>query len=775
MQLTGFRIQNFRSIVDTGWQQLAHDNITSLIGQNESGKTSILEGLKAFHDGKLIEDMMRSDLSLPKVTCGFKLISKDLAKLLDLKKLDPKIRAIIGTIETITITRVWEDDMDSYLVMGDALQEIFKENTDQVKQRETVVMEKLKSMIKEVADATVEVNNATDEFALTREKVESVKLRISELKKTIRKFSSREKKDKLKKEMTEEEEMLVKLNEALSIKHKRLEEKLEILNALGEKQGASKKLEETDHQIREKNDALLGEQENLREILQMTGMYPTEKEQRAAEIREEICRTEIEKLKSEILQLQKSYDTQLLAIEFVFDGMTFDSAVKSAEKEIESRLKYFSSTELAAEIFKFLPDFELFEDFSSLLPNRIDLEDIVRANKRAEGYKAAINFLTITGLEYSFFQQPSSRILKQKIENLNGELTLNFQDFWRQNVGKKNKIKINFELSHYDHTNPEKSGKPYLEFWIKDEQERLYPKQRSRGVRWFLSFFLELKATALDKNNRNKVLLIDEPGVSLHARAQEDVLAVFDDIKEQMQIIYTTHSPHLIDVNKLYRILAVQRAVEDDMKSETMVFSARSLNAATADTLSPIYSTMGARLSQQEIIKSFNNVIVKDLATYYFLKAIITLTGFKKECYFLPASGAESIPMMVNILIGWGLDYIVLNFGNGEEKTIHEKLRKDLFDSKVDLAKEQMILMEDYMDAEDLFSTIDFKKSIVQVREGITVLNSEYLQNNNYSRAILASNFLQDVNSGTVKFDKLDDETKESLTMFVKKLSSILK
>ncbi|MCK4747331.1 MAG: AAA family ATPase, partial [Bacteroidales bacterium] len=66
MQLIGFRIQNFRSIVDSGWQQLAHDNITSLIGQNESGKTSILEGLKAFHDGQLIEDMLRSDLSLPR-------------------------------------------------------------------------------------------------------------------------------------------------------------------------------------------------------------------------------------------------------------------------------------------------------------------------------------------------------------------------------------------------------------------------------------------------------------------------------------------------------------------------------------------------------------------------------------------------------------------------------------------------------------------------------------------------------------------------------------
>ncbi|MCJ7717346.1 MAG: hypothetical protein MUO54_12620, partial [Anaerolineales bacterium] len=144
---------------------------------------------------------------------------------------------------------------------------------------------------------------------------------------------------------------------------------------------------------------------------------------------------------------KKEYDTQLIALEFVFNGITYDSAFKSAIKEITARNQYYSSTELAEEIFKILPDFELFEDFSSLLPNRIDLEDIVRANKRTEGYKAAINFLTITGLEYSFFQQPSSRILKQKIENLNGEITLNFQDFWRQSVGKNNKIKINFELS----------------------------------------------------------------------------------------------------------------------------------------------------------------------------------------------------------------------------------------------------------------------------------------------------------------------------------------
>jgi len=775
MKLVAFRVQNFRSVVDTGWHALAHDNITSLIGQNESGKTSILEALKSFHDGRLIEDMLRSDLSLPEVSCRFNFSFSDIENLIDKKKLDPEIRKLISTVETISLSRKWEDDMDSYMVMGDELQEIYNETFDQIKKRELSVLENLEQLNREIATASKNLNKANEELQWTKEKVESVRLRMNEVKRNIRKFPSKNKKEELRLELQQEEEMLEKLKQTLEQKKTKQQEKSDILEALDEKQGVSVKLNALKEQMASLKEELTDAQEQLKQVLQMTGMFPSEKEERAAEIKEDISRTEIERLKDEISELKEDHSIHMIALELVFEGMSIESAISAARKEHESRSRFYSSKELAEEIFKNLPDFELFEDFGSLLPNRIDLEDIIRSNKRAEGYKAALNFLTITGLEYSFFQQPSSRILKQKIENLNGELTLNFQDFWRQNVGKKNKIKINFELSHYDHTHPEKSGKPFIEFWIKDEQERLYPKQRSRGVRWFLSFFLELKATAMDKSQRNKVLLIDEPGVSLHARAQEDVLKVFDDISEQIQIIYTTHSPHLIDVDKLYRILAVQRDLEDDVNSETLVFSARSLKSATADTLSPIYSTMGARLNQQEIIKSFNNVIVKDLANFYFMKAIIALTGFEKECYFLPASGSESMPTMVNILIGWGIEYIVLNFGNSEELSVHEKLMKEQFDNSIDLAKEQMILMDEYMDAEDLFSTIDFKKFVVKVREGITVKNSEYVKDNNYSRTILASNFLQEVVTGQVVFKNLDDESRDNLNQCIQKLSGKLK
>jgi len=775
MQLVAFKIQNFRSIVDTGWHALAHDNITSLIGQNESGKTSILEALKAFHDGRLIEDMLRSDLSLPVVTCKFKFQYADIENRIDKRRLNPEIRKLINSLESISLTRRWEDDMDSHMEMGEELQEVYNESLDKLKMREIKVMENLEQLNRDINAATKKLNKAQEEAGWTTEKLETVRLRINEIKRHIRKFPSRERKEELRKELELEEEMFRKLKETLKQKLIKKEEKSDILEALDEKREVSRKLSGIQDEIAEKKEELMLQQEQLKQLLQMTGLYPSEREQRAAEIREEIYRTDIEKLKGEVEALQENRSLQLLTLESVFQGNSMEKAGAEARKELESMNEYYSSRELAEEIFKIVPDFEMFEDFSSLLPNRIDLEDIIRANKRAEGYKAAINFLTITGLEYSFFQQPSSRILKQKIENLNGELTLNFQDFWRQNVGKNNKININFELSHYDHTNPEKSGKPFIEFWIKDEMERLYPKQRSRGVRWFLSFFLELKATAMDKSKHDKVLLIDEPAVSLHARAQEDVLKVFDDIKERIQIIYTTHSPHLIDVNKLYRILAVQRAIEDDMKSETVVYSARSLKSATADTLSPIYSTMGARLNQQEIIKSFNNVIVKDLATYYFMKAVVALTGFDKECYFLPASGAESIPMMVNILMGWGIDYVILNFGNSEERLVHEKLMKEQYDNKIDLASKEMLFLEDYPDTEDLFSTIDFKKYVVKVREGITVKNSEYLIDSNFSRALLASNLLQEVDDGKLSFKMLDDESRDNLNHFTQQLYAILK
>jgi len=458
----------------------------------------------------------------------------------------------------------------------------------------------------------------------------------------------------------------------------------------------------------------------------------------------------------------------------ILRGMDPEEAETLVDKEMERRAEYYTERELAEESFKHIPVFEMFEDFSSLLPNRIDLDDIFADNSHVEGYKAARNFLIVAGLDEKFFDVQDNRILKQKIEKLNNEVALNFQEYWRQNLGKENKIQINFELEHYDFRHPEKMGRPYLEFWIKDAQERLYPKQRSRGVRWFLSFYLELKASAINNKYRSRVFLIDEPGLSLHARAQEDVLKVFEDIKEDIQIIYTTHSPHLINMSKLYRLLAVQRAVENDMKSETVLFDAKSLNEASTDTLSPIYTLMGTKLSDHQLIKKKNNVIVEDTTTYHYLKTLFSLIDFSKEIFFLPATDVLNVPTLVNLLIGWKLDFIVMLDDDKDGNLVYNDLKINLFHNNEKMAARKMIRLDDMNSIEDIFSTIDFKNFILHQRVGITESNSDYIENNNLSRTHLMSNFVLHVQNNNIRFEDFDEETQENIAMLVQKLDRVL-
>jgi len=260
----------------------------------------------------------------------------------------------------------------------------------------------------------------------------------------------------------------------------------------------------------------------------------------------------------------------------------------------------------------------------------------------------------------------------------------------------------------------------------------------------------------------------------LHARAQEDVLKVFEDIKENIQIIYTTHSPHLINMNKLFRLLAVQRAIEDDMKSETVIFNAKSLNEASTDTLSPIYTLMGTKMSDHQFVKKKNNVIVEDMPTYHYLKTIFSLIDFKKEIYFLPATDVLNVPTLVNLLLGWKLDYFVLLDDDQSGNLVYNDLKENLFNNDEKLASKKLIKLEEVFSIADLFSTIDFKNFILHERVGITESNSEYIENNSLSRNMLASSFVLHVQNKKIKLEDFDEETRENIEVLVQKLNKVL-
>jgi hypothetical protein len=324
-------------------------------------------------------------------------------------------------------------------------------------------------------------------------------------------------------------------------------------------------------------------------------------------------------------------------------------------------------------------------------------------------------------------------------------------------------------LEHYDNSIPEKSGNPYLEFWIKDNYERLYPKQRSRGVRWFLSFYLELKATAMSK--QKKVLLIDEPGLSLHAKAQQDVLKVFDNLKKDLQIIYCTHSTQLIDREKMFRILAVQRKEGAGVKSQSVILDSKSLKSANSETMMPLFSVFSGHVVKEKSLIKDRNVVVDDISTFYYLSAFSKLIGKNGEIHFIPSNGVADITVMTNLLTGWRTDFSVLLPGNTQGQKIFEELKNSIFINNKDLLDSKLILMEEESIV-DLFSKFDFKKHILNKRIGIPETNSEYIEINNLSENYLASQFAAMVDKGEIKKSHLDEQTTSAITDLISQIEN---
>jgi predicted ATP-dependent endonuclease of OLD family len=758
MNLVAFRVRNFRSVVDTGWQTLSPDNITCLIGQNESGKTSVLEALKVFYSGVISEDILRSDLTLPSVSCRFAIPRGWLSEVTDNPGIE--LREILSDLNHLELTREWISDLSSVMMVSGEISQYLNSLEEAWTLYIDEVAVKLGQEIRKIESLETELNELNLKEAEIKSESQARGNRRAFFWFPGHKISSEKNKEDIP-----YKEIRNRLNE-LKVR------KTGVTAELNKKQPV-KKAGETWLRMRDRINLI---DQHLCELSlklderhqKMTLLMRTIEEDDPSwkRVLEDYRKTRLEK------EARKNeMDRHIALSEYIMEGASEYDAEKKVSALVQSYKSHYNSELLGRKYFEYCPVFEMFEDFGSLLPNRIDMDDIISGNENVEGYKAARNFLSIAQVDYSFFQQPSSRILKQKIENLNQSLTSNFHDFWQQSVGRNNKIHIQFELDHYNSSYGVKAGKPFLEFWIKDEGERLYPKQRSRGVRWFLSFYLELKASA--NSNKKMVLLVDEPGVSLHARAQEDVLRVFEDIKDKIQVIYTTHSPHLVEISKLHRILAVQRDDIDNHRSTTRINDVMSLTATSPDTLSPLQTIIGNPVGIEGFSSHKFNLVVNDIGSFYLINAILQIMHFKGRLSIIPATGISSVPLLCNILMGWGLKFSILLFDNEQEKQVGDELKNTIF--RVDGSGRDHILKVPgkFYNPEDLLSTLDFKNHILKAREGITVSNSEYIREKEIPRNFVLSRFLSEVRSGVIKSTDLDEETLENFGLLTDLLDGL--
>lgn len=81
--------------------------------------------------------------------------------------------------------------------------------------------------------------------------------------------------------------------------------------------------------------------------------------------------------------------------------------------------------------------------------------------------------------------------------------------------------------------------------------------QRSEGFQWLVSFFIVLFAET-ENNNLDAILLLDEPGVSLHGLRQRQFRDTISKLSEKNQTIFTTHSPYMVGSDELDKVRVVE-------------------------------------------------------------------------------------------------------------------------------------------------------------------------------------------------------------------------
>ncbi len=392
------------------------------------------------------------------------------------------------------------------------------------------------------------------------------------------------------------------------------------------------------------------------------------------------------------------------------------------EARISTFGEYYLSTffkNLKDEVIKIIPRIIFFSSFEDILEYDVLVSQI-------QEKQINVDLCNIAGIEIDKLKTLIDNEEYQRVSNYlsdkSAKISSSFKSEWLQD-----EIVISFT-----------TDKDLMHFGIKEEGDTATyrAEQRSKGFQWFLSFYIKLNA---ESNKNTSIILVDEPGLYLHAKAQEDVLHLLEKLSkaDETSVIFTTHSPYLIDVDNLNRVLLVEK---DDRTGTHIV---KCHKGAKQDTLTPIITKMGFNISKANLIKE-KNILLEGISDYYYLQAfkkILEYDDILKNVSMIPSVGASQLPQLAALCVGWGLKYVALFDKDTEGIRNAEIVRKNLGE----FASVSHICDEEDCAIEDLFSENDFNKFILKNidkhKDDDTISNSKYLKGNNIDKVLVAKLF----------------------------------
>jgi energy-coupling factor transporter ATP-binding protein EcfA2 len=247
--------------------------------------------------------------------------------------------------------------------------------------------------------------------------------------------------------------------------------------------------------------------------------------------------------------------------------------------------------------------------------------------------------------------------------------------------------------------------------------------ERSAGFVWFFSFLVKFAQVKDDATP--VVLLLDEPGLTLHGKAQGDLLRYFDEkLSPFHQIVYSTHSPFMVAPTKLTSARVVEDQVE--LKGTRRVPLGTKVRedilTRDPDTLFPLQGALGYEITQSLFIGK-HTLLVEGASDILYLQAFSAAlksrkrTGLDPQWTICPTGGLGNVRAFVSLFGGNQLDIAVLADQTKKDAKKIEEIRKSEILKAGRVFTISDFTGKDESDIEDLFAPELFVEIVNQAYE----------------------------------------------------------
>jgi len=376
-------------------------------------------------------------------------------------------------------------------------------------------------------------------------------------------------------------------------------------------------------------------------------------------------------------------------------------AVAQLEEAIRSQFPEGVTKTIESLVVQRMPSFLYFSEYSQL-QGKVDLEHLFEEGSHLDPSQlTARSLLRLAHADNQSLLALDYEERRSELEAAANRLTHEVARFWTQSNDLR--VDIDVEMAAKGDTQVAK----YLQIRVEDLRNGFSNRfdQRSSGFRWFFSFLAAFHE--FEKQKERVVILLDEPALELHARAQRDFLRFINErLSPKHQVFYTTHSPFMVEAEHLDRV----RLVEDKGRGVGAVVSTDVLSAEP-DSFFPLQAALGYDIAQS-LFGRPDNLLVQATSDYTYLTVISDhLKQFGREHLndrwrVLPAGGAANLPAAV-ALIGRQMGVTVLvESRNGNEKLV--ELAKAGFLKPKRLVAVAEVTGSSRADLEDLFEVDDY-------------------------------------------------------------------